>query len=413
VDAATSVAERQARQRVRRHHLNNFSGEEKFYACRKQAGMPQRIRGVTIKNKMKASRILLYGFLLFAICNMLSGCATVPSKGSVPAYTIKGVTYLPLVSLCNSKNIAWSYDDYSRTFTLVRDMHKINLRVGDHTVLVDGRLQNLRYPVDIYQGITVVPYRFKEQVIDVLFKEPSSAIKPKVSLARIKKVVIDPGHGGVDPGAIGRTGLKEKDVNLDIAKRLRSLLIKEGVEVVMTRSTDTFVSLPSRVAITNRSKADLFISIHANANRVRSVNGFEVYYVSTAVGDSKRATAAARNIALNIDKGCFGGNSLSLRTTLWDMIYTYNRAESIELGRSICSAIESDSNARVIGVKGAKFYVLKGSCIPAVLVEVGFLSNTAEERKLRNGYYRQEMAEGILQGLRRYVQNYKIMEASR
>jgi N-acetylmuramoyl-L-alanine amidase len=223
--------------------------------------------------------------------------------------------------------------------------------------------------------------------------------------------VIDAGHGGEDPGAIGRSGLREKDVTLDIAKRLSKLLKAEGIEVITTRSTDRFVPLSSRVEVANRSKADLFLSIHANANRVKSLNGFEVYYVSSSTDDSKRALIAAQDAPLDLDSSCFADSSLNLKAILWDMIYTNSRAESIELARSICKTIDRNSDTRILGIKGARFYVLKGVRIPAVLIEVGFLSNAGEERMLKNSYSRQKIAENIVEGINDYAQELVLTEA--
>lgn len=334
------------------------------------------------------------------------GCVSAPIREvSIPTYNIGDVTYLPLTSLCDLKGINLSYDTYARALILNRGLHKISLRIGDTMALVDGEAQYLRHPVDLYQGMVVVPLKFKEQVLDVLFPDIVSPYKKEIALVKIKikKVVVDPGHGGTDPGAIAASGLREKDVNLDIAKRLSRILGLDAIDVVMTRSSDRYVSLSGRVDIANRVRPDLFLSIHANANRVKSLNGFEVYYVSSKVSDSSRALSSAKSLALNIDSSCFASRSLDLKATLWDMIYTFSRAESINLGERICRVVENNLDARVLGVKAANYYVLKGVSHPAVLIEVGFLSNTNEERKLRNGFYRQKIAEAIAEGLRKYA----------
>ncbi|MCX5700085.1 MAG: N-acetylmuramoyl-L-alanine amidase [Candidatus Omnitrophica bacterium] len=254
-------------------------------------------------------------------------------------------------------------------------------------------------------GCVIVP--IKEQKISTV-RKCSFPISTK-----IKKVVIDAGHGGNDPGAIGRTGLREKDVNLDIAKRLAALLKSEGVEVVLTRSSDRYIPLDTRVQITNNSKADLFISVHSNANRSRSMNGFEIYYVATSVSDSTRAMIAARSSSLNLENADFASHSLALKAMLWDMIYTYDRAESIYLGRSICRSIGDNLDVRVIGVKNARYVVLRGARMPAILIEVGFLSNSQEERMLRNAAYRAKIAQGILYGISNYAQGLALAEVTK
>jgi N-acetylmuramoyl-L-alanine amidase len=351
--------------------------------------------------------------LSFALCILnFNGCATVPSREAFPTYHINGLAYLPLVSLCESKGINWEYDTFARTVNLSKDFHKINLTVGDTLVLVDGNPVHLKYPVDIYEGMVVVPYKFKEQILESLFKENYPSRKTFVHLPTVKKVVIDAGHGGGDPGAIGRSGLREKDINLDLAKRLAQLLRASGVNVVMTRSTDEPVLLSRRVDIANNAHPGLFISIHTNANRVRSLNGFEVYYVSPNVDDSRRALMAAANATLDFDSSCFASDSLDLRATLWDMIYTYNRAASIELARDICKSVDRDLNMQILGIKSARFEVLRDVHMPALLIEIGFLSNNNEERMLRNNYYRQRIAEGIAQGISNYAQDLTLTEAT-
>jgi N-acetylmuramoyl-L-alanine amidase len=350
----------------------------------------------------KFRRALFYSYLLFAVGYLLSGCATVPQKEALSTYSINGVAYVPLVNLCQARGIAWDYDGIARTIVLSRGEHKINLMLGDTLALVDGRPVHLKYAPDLYQGALVVPYKFKEEVIDSLFKGGVAPQRARVPLARIKKVVIDAGHGGKDPGAIGRSGSQEKDITLDIAKRLRNLLALEGVEVVMTRSTDRFVTLESRADIANNSKADLFLSIHANANRVRGLNGFEVYYISPYIDDSKRALSTAREADLDLDSSCFGASSLNLKAILWDMIYTYDRAQSLGLANHICRSISRDMDVRVLGIKAGRYYVLKGVRMPAVLIETGFLSNSGEERMLRNSLYRQKLAEAIAGSLSDY-----------
>ncbi|MFH1269735.1 MAG: N-acetylmuramoyl-L-alanine amidase [Candidatus Omnitrophota bacterium] len=355
-------------------------------------------------------KIILASFLAI----LLTGCATLPTREALTTYNIAGVNYVSLVSLCDSEHIAWRYDPFTRTVNLSKGSHKINLMVGEKLVLVDDMPQYLKSPVDIYNGAIVLPYKFKEQVLDSLFKEYYPQREVTVPAIRIKKVVIDAGHGGKDPGAIGRSGLREKDVNLDIARRLSKLLRADGIEVVMTRNADTFISLERRVNIANTSGADLFISIHSNANRVRSLKGLEVYYVSPNVSDSKRALYCAENAKLNLKNSSFASApSLNLRAMLWDMIHTSNRAESVKLARGVCGSVDNGLNIKIIGVKGANFYVLKGARMPAILIESGFLSNYQEERLMKNVYYRQQIAEGIEQGIKRYAQDYALMEVAK
>jgi len=350
--------------------------------------------------------------LAFLLVISLTGCVSLPKRELLPTYHLNGTTYLPLISLCDAKGVSWDYDITTRIVTLSRDTHKLNLMVGDRLVLADGVASNLNYPVDTYQGIVVVPSRFKEEIFDALFKEiPASPAT--LPVLRIKKVVIDAGHGGTDPGAIGRTGTKEKYITLDLAKRLSSLLASDGIEIVMTRSSDKFIPLEQRVEIANNFGAELFISIHANANRVKSLNGFEVYYITPDADDSKRAANSATYAALDLDKSCFASDSLTLKIILWDMIHTNNRAESIRLASFIDRIIARNLNIKILGVKAANFHVLRGTRMPAVLIEVGFLSNYDEERSLKNSYYRQQIANAIAQGIEGYARDIHLAQSKR
>jgi len=367
---------------------------------------------VKVKSKKLKSRFYLilapFVFYLFTFI----GCASVPVKtAGIPTYNIHGSTYLPLITLCQQNGIAYEYDTFTRNIVLKKGIHKLNLRVGEKMVLADGLPEHINHPVEFYQGAVVVPLKLKEKFIDTFFKEIPGV--PQAVLWKIKKVVIDPGHGGYDPGAISKSGLKEKDVNLDIAKRLAKILRDKGIEVVMTRSSDVYVSLNRRVEIANNSGADLLLSIHSNANRVRGLNGFEVYYISTNIDDYQRAFYAAQNATLALDPDCFVSSTLNLKATLWDMLYTNNRAEAIHLARAICRNIDRNLDTRVIGIKGARFKVLRETNMPAVLLEIGFLSNREEERLLKNSYYRQQIAEAIGEGIDNYARDYTIMEASR
>jgi len=358
------------------------------------------------KNKNWYFLLVLFFFYVL----IFSGCETVPRQEQFPAYSVNGTDYYSLVSICEAKGVVYEYDEFTRIVTLSSSAHRVTLRIGDGLALVDGRPVRFEQPADFYQGMVVVPRQIKEQVLDRLFKDIAPARQEAHPVSKIKKIVIDPGHGGHDPGAIGKSGLKEKDINLDIAKRLHNILKSEGVEVVMTRSDDTFVELARRARIANDCGAEIFLSIHTNSNRLKSINGLEVYYINPNIGDAVRSYSSAKKDALYFDGSCFAGSSTEVKAILWDMLYTHARAESIELSESICRAAQKDLGAQVIGIKKGRYTVLKEAHMPAVLVETGFLSNQREERMLNNAYYRQKLAEVIAAGIRDYGQNAVIVE---
>ncbi|MBW2058363.1 MAG: N-acetylmuramoyl-L-alanine amidase [Deltaproteobacteria bacterium] len=222
----------------------------------------------------------------------------------------------------------------------------------------------------------------------------------------IRRVVIDPGHGGKDPGAIGPGGLQEKDVVLKIAKKLEKRLRRElGLETILTRNGDTFVSLDERTAIANTHNADLFVSIHANANRRQSARGIETYVLNFAT-DEESIELAARENAVSRKK------LSDLQYILYDLMRTAKIGESRTLAEytqeSICRHLSGKYHGiRNLGVKEAPFYVLIGANMPCILVEVSFISNRQEERRLGNDRYLDEIAKGIEEGIARYIAESK------
>ena len=368
----------------------------------------QNSKSVNLKNFRFWVVILLFSFYIFN----LIGCATVPRlEQGLTSYNLNGIAYVPLISLCELKNINWNYDTFARKVTLSSGADQVNLMLGSSLVIVNGVSKDIRYPVDIYKGTIVVPYRFKEEIADTLFKPPYPKGMPALYFKGIKRIVIDPGHGGSDPGAIGRTGVREKDVCLDISKRLKNLLAGLGLEVVLSREYDKTLSLSQRVALANNYDADLFISVHANSNRARRLSGFETYYLSSKIDDGRRALLAAENADLKLEKASILNPNFDLKATIWDLIYTQNRAESIGLAQRLCQVAGDNLNTKVLGVKGAPFYVLKNAKMPAVLIEVGFLSNPFEEKMLRNNFYRQQIAETLALGIKSYCQEYIIAQS--
>ncbi len=229
----------------------------------------------------------------------------------------------------------------------------------------------------------------------------------KISLARqlglnVKRIVIDPGHGGKDPGCQSKGGAKEKDVVLRLAKTLARNLRKElGCEVFLTRTTDVFLSLERRTAIANIKKADLFISLHVNAHRSRKVSGLETYFLNMAT-DERSVMVAARENATS-EK-----NISDLQTILNDLMLNTKINESSRLAHAVQKGMitQIDKNfkrPRDLGIKQAPFYVLIGAEMPAILVEAGFFTNPAEEKKLLNSKYRDTIAAGICKGIKSYV----------
>ncbi|MFH1288380.1 MAG: N-acetylmuramoyl-L-alanine amidase [bacterium] len=222
----------------------------------------------------------------------------------------------------------------------------------------------------------------------------------------IYTVVLDPGHGGIDPGAIGPTGLKEKDVVLDIALKTKKLLTRKlGIKVILTREKDVFVPLRKRAAIANNAKADLFISMHINASRRSYASGIEVYFLSAAMDDESRAVAAFENAAIKYEKK--NKKASDVEFVLWDIVQTEHIQTSRILAGILSERLRRNLSLRNRGVKSAPFLVLEGSNCPSVLIEMGFITNKREESNLKRNNVREGYARQILNGILAFKTKYE------
>ncbi|MBM4282186.1 MAG: N-acetylmuramoyl-L-alanine amidase [Deltaproteobacteria bacterium] len=222
---------------------------------------------------------------------------------------------------------------------------------------------------------------------------------------KVHRVVIDAGHGGHDTGALGPTGVREKDVTLQIAQRIRDKLNTElpEVEVIMTRDDDRTLALQDRTNVSNAAAADLFISVHCNASPSRRVRGVETYYLNITHDKYEMKLAARENAEL-------GEGSISdLDFILADLAMKSNVDDSVRLGRAVQKAIVTKlhktwPDVPDLGLKHALFYVLMGNRMPSILVETSFLSNKQEEKRLASAEYQDQIAEGVVDGVRVFVQ---------
>lgn len=209
-------------------------------------------------------------------------------------------------------------------------------------------------------------------------------------------VVLDPGHGGKDPGAIGRGKLREKDVTLDVALRLRKLLEHKGIRTVMTRESDVFVELSRRTQIANRSGGKLFVSLHCNAARDSRAGGIETYFLAPAKSERAMQVAMMENSVVRYEAQADQYQELTEENYILLAMAQANFArESQELAGVLQSRVPQRLGLKDRGVDQAGFYVLVGASMPAVLFEMGFITNPDEERRFRDRDYRQRLAEEI------------------
>ena len=338
--------------------------------------------------------------------------------------SIKGVQYVPLVRLCDAYGMQCAWDTFTHSGTLRGRGQTIVVRSGSDRILVNGVEQKLDRPVMTSGAVVYVPVSFARRTLAqpsvsrTAASRTAASARPQPEAAAqqkkftIRSVVLDTGHGGKDVGATGAAlGLREKDVALALSKRIRQVLEENGIRVTMTRGGDTFIPLPGRAAIANAGNADIFVSVHVNASRSRFMRGFECYYLADASDDNARALAAFEDSSLKVGEGAGAEHSMQLDKTLWDMTLTENRMESAELAGYICQSVEESLLIKNRGVRTARFYVLKNTRIPAVLVEAGYISNRAEEAKFSDPAFVDRLAEAIARGILQYRQRYEETEA--
>jgi N-acetylmuramoyl-L-alanine amidase len=244
--------------------------------------------------------------------------------------------------------------------------------------------------------------RFKHELEKPSGKVPKGALAKQLALG-VKRIAIDPGHGGKDPGAKGYLKrVREKNVTLEIARRLaRKIRERLGCEAILTRNADTTLSLEGRTALANTKGADLFISIHTNANKTRACRGIETYFLNLAT-DKDAILVAARENATSAN------NISDLEAILSDLMKNAKIDESSRLAGYVQEALISKLKPRYSrikdkGVKQAPFYVLLGAEMPCILIEVAFITNPTECRRLNSASYQDDIADAIVKGIRQYI----------
>ncbi|MDP3980692.1 MAG: N-acetylmuramoyl-L-alanine amidase [Chlamydiota bacterium] len=313
-------------------------------------------------------------FLNFAILLLLTICLSPvthslaePNK-KVASMTVGNLDYVYLNELGKLFGLAEKWDPKSDIVTLERQGIVLSFRTGSAFANLNKNIEKMPDIARLIHGRLAIPLSFGLVKI-----EPFAAIKkPKkpqktniIPKNRIFRLVLDPGHGGNDPGTIGQKGTKEKDIVLDICKRIRRQLKASGIEITMTRSSDKFVSLWHRNYVSRKIGPDLFVSIHANAADNKTIYGIETYYARDA------------NISNN-------GKNYKKNYSL-----SYYFANLVQV--NLCNTLVA-KNRRV---KKANYFVLKNATVPSVLIETGFLSHHWEERKLKNETYRDRIAHVI------------------
>lgn len=340
-------------------------------------------------------RILLVGCLL-----VLSGCRTLPTEQIIAIPRSD-----ELKTICQRHDIAWVWDGLSQVVTLKGAQEHAKVLIGSDTVFVGEQVVLLTEPVGMDESVIVIPPDFERRVIDLL-KEAEADEDIRLP-TRIKEIILDAGHGGKDPGAIGKSGVYEKDVVLDITKRLYKVLKNEGYKVILTRKDDTFISLQKRTEIASQNNADLFISVHANSNPSRGIHGLEVYSLRDLDVLEKNEEQRKNNHLMCFKHLTMKQDNNELKGILADMMYVHKQKETKSLAPYVAKKTSRYIRTKNRGEKKARFYVLRNTLIPALLVEVGYLTNPKEEKLLKTGAYRQKIALGLAESITEYINGEK------
>ncbi len=333
----------------------------------------------------------------------------------------------------------WSYADYTRVVVTLSDRAEyskkrlanpdrlyfdikgsnIKKEIKTNLPIGNGMLKSVRAAQFNEKTVRVVldlekvkDYKMitLEDPVRIIIDVYGASTQPLTSLKSLKKrIVLDPGHGGHDPGAIGPNKLCEKDVVLDIALKLKDILTEDpNVEVFLTRDKDVFIPLVERTAIANSKNADLFVSLHANASPRKDARGIETYFLNWS-DDVESMKVAARENQISLKKMKEMKNERDfLDAELASLTRDHKRDESNRLANYIQMGMVSglnDNYPRVVDlrVKWAMFYVLFGARMPSVLAEVSFISNPLEEKLLSKEDYREDIAKSIASGIAKYM----------
>ncbi len=313
------------------------------------------------------------------------------------------VEYVPLYDVADAlgMQLSWFYE--ARLLEMRSSALTLNLMAGSRVVMVNKRTPlQMDAGVVFSRGVAYVPATFLTKTLTPYYSQLRATAKAS---GGSRLVVLDPGHGGRDRGAAGN-GLIEKELTLDLARRVRTILTAKGVKVRMTRDADVYVPLSRRAEIANEVGAAVLVSIHANAvdENVRTISGSETFYLSRAQTVSDSATEKLENSPIKDDvHSGWGSLTTRLKRMFLGNHFKQNRAKSVNLAQRVQNRLGAVAVGDNRGIKPANLQVLRDTLCPACLVEVGFVSNPTDASYLGKSWYRQKLADAIAQGILDYL----------
>ena len=321
--------------------------------------------------------------LLISMVILLGGCATV-TPGRVAGPRLEA-TFIELDKFCKNNRLTYEYNTIDDIVQIKSRDKDLRLLLYSSLIYFNGATFRLKEFPFYDRGKVFLP----RQLQDIIMRK---APIPQIPSIVIRKIVIDPGHGGKDPGATSKRGIKEKHLNLKVAKLLKEELEKKGFQVYLTRTNDTFLTLQNRVDIAKQRNADLFISIHANAHRNSRIQGVEVYSFARRYSSNKNDMTLSKE-KLKKYEGHFANSS----TIPWQLMCAERNVVSIETVSCMVDVF-NHLGFKVVQ-KGAPFYVLKHGEVPSILIEIGYLTNAYEAKLLATLRYQRQIVEAITLGV--------------
>ncbi|MDD5645052.1 MAG: N-acetylmuramoyl-L-alanine amidase [bacterium] len=341
---------------------------------------------------------LLLSLMVFFAVSVTAGFSLKGPAGVVETnvHRYYGAQYIDINSIVKAFGMEFCWDPVLKEAKLEAPGFVLLMSLNNKYVSANGKTFEMRGPLVLRGGILYVPAGVKEQVIDLYIKTGNPAVKEEAGDLRNFKIVIDPGHGGENIGARNKNGANEKTIVLDISKKVAAILGKTGLRVVMTRDKDVFVTLAKRCDIARSEKADLFMSVHANSAPAKSVTGIETFVLGVPTSEIVKSIEEIEDGDLALGDSAYQGGSSG------QVDSARRKRLSKRLACFINEEVVKSAQVKNRGVKEARFYVLRNTDMPAVLVEVGFISNADESVLLLHEDYRQKIAEGIASGVIKY-----------
>jgi len=363
----------------------------------------------------------------------------------IELFLFDNVAYFSLEEFCKSHNYKFTtYSDKSKIGFFIQDK-QITFSLNSSFVKVENEIYHMIKNVRVINDIYYIPlnsfirlysqfvsYNFiadyvnnkiniSEKAIEVMgeneLQDPiNQEVLNEINKSenwKITTIIIDPGHGGKDPGAIGYHNIKEKHIVLDIAKELGSFLKKEMPElnIIYTREDDTFLGLKNRTDLANKNQGHMFLSVHANASTAKTARGFEIFLLQPNSVDDAIDVAVRENASIIFEENPEQYEQNQMFASISEKAYSQ---ESEKLAVAINTAVKKElPRTRMRGVKQAGFYVLVGAAMPKVLIEAGFLTNKSEAKLLNKSSYRTQMAYAIFKGVQSYIESYNSQNINR